>query len=489
MHLFLKTLTLVLLIFSVSSGISQQMVGLQFSNFNGVHALYANPAGIADSRFRKHTNVFTTAVMFANDYAKLELPFTFRQWIFGNVPNEFRNQQGKIDWQTDWIKENTNGSPKNLYVGIENRGPAYMNRLGKIAAFAVATRTRSSLQLNRVSESFINFGKSIVENKNLQNLPIDDNRFALNVNSYQELSFSLACVIHNKNAHYAKVGGTAKYLMGLGSGYIINNGFSMRGLGGDSVIVNNSDISVGFTKGALLNRFAGGLYNWAMPSVSDIAGGGLGWDAGFIYEYRPKKMDFLTSGNRYLWKLSAAILDLGSITYSKNGNSFRIQNDQPVIISTDSGFRQAFALSIDSGIGFTRNFARQNMNYEEGSGKISVSIPSSLNIQFDWNVIKWLYVGVNWSQAVVSRREIALRRPSALTIIPRIENRWVEFSLPLNIYNDYKNVGMGMYARVGPVFLGTDNLVKSIERNSYSGMDFYFGFSSGIGSKKRKKKG
>lgn len=468
-------------------GLAQQLTGLQFSNFNGVHAIYTNPAGIADARFKKHSNIVTTAVMFANDYARLELPFTFKQWVFGNVPEAYQNSKGKIDWQGGWIKENLNGKPKNLFLGIENRGPAYMNRLGKKGAFAVATRTRGSIQLNQVAEPLIQYGKSLVDNQN-SITRITDSRFTLNVNSYQELGFTLAHVLINKKTHYAKVGGTAKYLMGLGTGYIVNNGFDINTSGADSFVINSSDVSVGFTQGALLDRFSRGVQQWALPSFSEIVGGGIGWDAGVIYEYRPDNTDFLTSKNRYLWKLSVSLLDMGSITYGKNAKTFLISNRVPVVVHADSGMSAAFAMGIDSGISFARTFAQKKMNYVEGSGRITTSIPSTLNIQFDWNVVKWLYVGVNWSQAVVSRRDIALRRPSSLIVVPRIENRWIECALPLCLYNDYKNVGMGWFTRVGPVFFGTDNLLRSINSNSYSGLDFYLGISTGIGSKKGKKK-
>ncbi len=469
------------------AGQAQQLTGLQFSNFNGVHAIYTNPAGIADARFKKHSNIVTTAVMFANDYARLDLPFTFKQWILGNVPEAYQNSNGKVDWQGSWIKENLNGKPKNMYLGIENRGPAYMNRLGKKGAFAVSSRTRGSIRLNQVAEPLIEYGKSLLNNQtNITR--ITDSRFTMNVNTYQELGFTLAHVLINKKTHYAKVGGTAKYLMGLGTGYIVNNGFDVNTSGADSFVINSSDVSVGFTQGALFDRFTRGVQQWALPSFSEVIGGGVGWDAGIIYEYRPNKTDFLTSNNRYLWKLSVSLLDMGSITYGKNAKTFRISNQSPVIVHSDSGLGAAFATGIDSGIRFARIIAQERMNYEEGSGRITTAIPSTVNIQFDWNVVKWLYVGVNWSQAVVSRREIALRRPSSLIVIPRIENRWFECAMPLCLYNDYKNVGMGWFTRIGPVFFGTDNLLKSINSNSYSGLDFYLGISTGLGSKKGKKK-
>lgn len=472
-----------------ANGMAQQLTGLQFSNFNGVHAIYTNPAGLADARFKRHSNVFTTAVMFANDYAKLEMPFSFKQWIFGNVPEENKNAKGNIDWQSSWIKEDVNGNPKNLFLGLENRGPAFMNRLGKNGAFAIATRTRSTFQLNQVAEPLIQYAKSLLDSQNVKLSSVTDNRFTLNMNAYQELSFSLARVVYQKKMHYLKIGGSAKYLIGLGSGYVINNGIKFNATGGDSVIVQQSDMAVGFTRGTVLERFSRGVYQWGRPSLSDITGGGFGWDAGFIYEYRPDRLDKITSANRYLYKLSVSLMDMGSITYGKNASTFRFGNQTPVKIHIDSGFTAAFAHNLDSGIRFSQSFAQKNFNYEEGSGRITSSIPSSVIIQMDWNVLKWFYLGINWNQAVVSRRQIASRQPSSLIIIPRIEHKWVEFAVPLSLNNDYKNVGMGLFTRLGPVFFGTDNLIKSISGNSYSGLDFYLGLSTGLGSHKSKKRG
>ena len=164
-----------------------------------------------------------------------------------------------------------------------------------------------------------------------------------------------------------------------------------------------------------------------------------------------------------------------------------MMNQMPVRIHMDSGWGAAFEHSLDSGIQFAQDFARSKMNYEEGTGRITTAIPSTLNIQFDWNVVKWFYVGVSWSQAVVSRRDIAFRRPSSLVVVPRLENRWVECAMPLTLYNDYKNVGLGWFTRIGPLFFGTDNLVTAIRSSRYSGMDFYLGISTGLGSKKKKK--
>jgi hypothetical protein len=473
----------------VNAALAQNFSGLQASNFNGVHAIYQNPAGIADCRFKKHSNLVTTGLMFSNDYASLALPFTFKEWITGNVPTQYLNASGNVQWQSAWLQENLNGKPKNVYLGVENRGPAYMSRLGRNGAFAIATRTKGALQVNNVSESLVILGKNSLDSGRLQSTQISDSRFAVNINSYQELSATFAHVLFNRKTHYMKVGGTAKYLMGLGTAYAINNGLNFTMNGRDSLQLNQSDVAVGYTQNALLTRLNSGAFQLAIPTLRDIIGNGFGWDAGVVFEYRPDKADFITSQNRYLLKVGASLLDMGKLTYGKQGKTYTIKNNTPVLIKLDSGFGKAFANGIDSGIDYARKYAQQNLNYTEGTGRIETALPSSLNIQVDWNVFKWFYVNVNWSQAVVSRRDIALRRPSSVVVMPRFESKWVECSVPLSVYNDYRNVGLGIYLRLGPVFFGTDNFIKSVNSNSYSSLDFYFGISTGLPGKKSKKKG
>lgn len=112
----------------------------------------------------------------------------------------------------------------------------------------------------------------------------------------------------------------------------------------------------------------------------------------------------------------------------------------------------------------------------------------TLSIQLDYNVFKWLYIGANWNQSLISKKAIAFRRPSSLSLIPRLETRGLEIAMPVLVYDDYKQFGLGFFTRIGPVYLGSDNLINSLSGNSINGLDFYFGVSTGISAKRSKKK-
>jgi hypothetical protein len=65
-----------------------------------------------------------------------------------------------------------------------------------------------------------------------------------------------------------------------------------------------------------------------------------------------------------------------------------------------------------------------------------------------------------------------------LVVVPRIETKWFEISTPISIYENYSQFGFGAFVRVGPVFVGTDNMLKSLNTTSHTGMNMYFGISS-----------
>lgn len=481
-----KVIIPALFLFLTANLKAQNFYGLQNSNFNGVHSMYINPAGIADSRYKIHGNLVTFGAQFVNDYMTLDAPFGLMDVVRGTVPDQYKNPDGSIKWDPAYLVENLNGKPKNVNFGAEFRGPAGMVNLGNKLAFAVGTRTRTGVQLYNVSEDLVRFAKSQLDSNPRSYTTITDNRFALNLNAYQEISATAAMLVLNRRAFYIKGGATVKYLMGLGSAYAINNGIDFKTLGGDSILINNSDLRVGHTSTEFLERLQNGTFAGSLPTFRNINGAGLGFDFGAVFEYRPELTDAVTSKNRYLLKGGVSLLDWGKISYGTNMKTYSASNNTPVLFTQDSAFSAAFDQGIDSGLSWMKQYARDNFNYSEGQGRTSASIPTTLNIQLDWNIFKMFYLGMNWTQSVVTRRDIAIRRPSSFVLLPRIETRIFEFTLPISVYNDYKEFGVGAYARIGPVFFGTDNLLRST-KNTYRGFDFYFGISSGIPAGKAKK--
>ena len=118
------------------------------------------------------------------------------------------------------------------------------------------------------------------------------------------------------------------------------------------------------------------------------------------------------------------------------------------------------------------------------SSGFSTTLPSAFNLQADIRFTKYFYTSLYWNQSLKGNNTTGMRSTSMLSIIPRIESKGFEFSMPITLSENYKNFYVGAYTRIGPVFFGSDNLggLLNVSSNSeFRGADIYGGISIGIG--------
>lgn len=78
----------------------------------------------------------------------------------------------------------------------------------------------------------------------------------------------------------------------------------------------------------------------------------------------------------------------------------------------------------------------------------------------------------------------SLKRPNTLAIVPRFERRWASVSLPI-VLNDWQSLRVGLAARLGWLYVGTDNIGSFVKKKRFTGIDVYVGlkinaFSMGL---------
>ncbi|MBU6324981.1 MAG: hypothetical protein KJS92_05785 [Bacteroidetes bacterium] len=466
---------------------AQSFNGLNISNFQGVHGMYINPSSIVDSRYKTHVNITAMGTSFYNDYLSLDLPFTLMQLIRGKVPASAKNPSGQIQWDNSWLVEQINGKPKNASYNLEWRGPAAMISLSKRLAVGAGMRTRLGINLNNVDENLARTLRSGIDTAYNRALS-KDNSFNLNMNSFQEVSGTMALVLVNKKSRYLKVGGTVKALFGIGSLYLNNKGLEVDSRNLDSLTINRMDMEIGYSNSAFIQNLSKGVLSASMPRP-DMNGFGIGYDLGATMEWRPEATEALQGKNRYLLRLGVALLDMGGINYKRNVTSYSVSRNTPLLFNEDSAFNAAFQQGVDQGLNWMKDYAQRNLNYKEQQNSFRVNMPSTLSVQLDYNLFKSFYLGMLWNQSFVSRSSINFRRPSGIVFMPRFESRLFELSMPVSFNNDYTDAGLGAFLRLGPVYFGTDNLFRSIKTNAgFNGFNFYFGMSTGIGKSKKKQK-
>lgn len=491
-----KTLLATISLFSLSAP-AQTFLGLQHSNYGGIHQVGLNPANIADSRYRVYINGLTLGAGFNNDYLGLSLPFPMTNLLFGKVPAQYKNSNGGLVIEDNWLRENVNGKPKNMNLYVQFRTPGVMVKLTKGLSVGLQYKNTLSFQINDVAEPLARLARYGIDSSQGSvtfsgpnhfevGHTFGDNAFTINVNAFGELGATVAKTLINDDKMVLKVGATPKLLLGYATGYIKNRGVQIKAPGTDTIVFGQTDVEYGYTDPSYFADIK--TINLDLLN-SKLQGKGFGFDIGVTYEYKGAKGGTKNQKNNYLFRFGASLLDAGSIVYKQQVRNTHITNSGPdkTFVISDA-FSSAWQNNTQIGLHYTDSVMRTLFNVDTGAKTLRTKMPTTVNLQFDYNIFKFFYVGANLSQDFRGKKTIGMRKPSYIVVMPRIETRMFELNIPLGLMNDYKTGRIGFYLRVGPVFLGSDNAIGLIKSNNVNGIDVYFGISTGIPSKKKKDK-
>ncbi len=468
---------------------AQSWVGISASNYNGTNGLALNPANIADSRYRTYVNLLGGDFSFYNTYLTLDAPYSAWQLARDRVPGRYRNAEGEIVFKPEYLRESLNGRAKYASISAEVRLPTLFFSFGaqQQQSVAVGSRVRALVQGNGVSEEVARlsrYGLYKADDLGLAFKALQDNRFAINLNAYQEFAGTYARTLTPNARHFFKAGLTLKYLVGLGSGYINNQGLGYTVYEGDSIQVRSRSLTYGYTDYKYYdNDFKiSNLYN------KNRLGRGLGLDLGLVYEFRPdhEKYDYVMddetraneTANKYRLRLGLGLTDLGRVKY-----------DAPAYVSASQ-----LAATTTLQLGSLDTLSFRNLRYvdalvqklvgvEGRTTSFKSQLPRALNLSADYHLGRSWYLGLLWQQNLLGRYAVGARTFSQLALTPRFERRRFEASVPLILANDYRSLQVGAMLRFSTLFVGSDNLAGLFGGTTFRGYNLYFGV--GIGLKRR----
>jgi hypothetical protein len=483
LHTYLKRVFSVLgLLLVAHAGVGQGWTGLALSNYGGTNNLYINPATLADSRHKFYLSALGGGINFYNTYLQLDLPAPAKEFINGD--RKFRSE---------YLNEQLSGGEKSASITAEGRLPGLMLSLGPRSGLAFTNRVRTFMQVSNVSESLARlarYGLDDADRLGLANRLLNDNSFNLTAGAYHEFALSYARTLTLNQEHFWKAGFTAKYLVGLGGGYILNDGTQYQVYGRDSIQLQNRNLSYGFTNT--------NFYDQSGFGVGTLYGGqrlgrGFGLDLGVMYEWRPNYEKYAynmdgkdwtdNSRNKYRLRLGLALTDLGAITYS---------NDQYVRQAQLANSRtlqlgQLDTLDIDN-LNDVAPTLQRLVGLSSQSRSFKSALPTTLRLTADYRLINHLYTGLIWTQSLLPASTIGQRSISSLALIPRIEFSHLEVAVPLMLANRYQKLQVGAMVRLGPLFVGSDNLGGLFNLTTTTGADVYFGLGFALHNHRHKDK-
>ena len=291
MNLHFNKILIGLLLISFNGNINaQHWLGQSISNYGGTNAVYTNPASLGSNKYKVYVNAAGFGLNVTNDYVSWGAPFSVRDLISDDIPSQYKDSTGNVDFQSNWLTQKINGKNKNFYMEMEVRGPAAMYRISEKSAISFSTRSRIGFNITNVSESLAKLAVNGIDTTGINSkttVNIGDNfdnmRMRIAALSYQEYALSFGKEFLEVKSMRIKFGATAKFLVGNAYAYAQGDNIDFKVSGQDSIQVNDASFRYGYSN---LEEFEDFSPNSLLPSFNGDYG--FGWDAGVIVEYDPK---------------------------------------------------------------------------------------------------------------------------------------------------------------------------------------------------------
>lgn len=454
-------------------GYTQNLLGIATSRFGGTNRLYINPALAADSPAKFYLNVATANGHVDNNYVRYQAPYSLLSLITNTVPSQYRASDGSVKFETDYTHEILNGKPKNGTMWGEVRGPSFLVKVGEGSALALSTRFRGAAQIVNASEPLLSSVRASLGNGSLYALPTSDNKFSANTSTYSEIGLTYATTLLNEEGRKLLFGTTAKFLIGYNAQQLINRGMDYRVYSDPSkatvayLEVDRLNATLAYTsylQGRSINPST--LFSGASP------GRGFGLDLGFTY------IDQYDEDSPTL-QLGVAVTDIGGLTYKGQQYDYTDADlaAHPVqFLSTDFN-------SLNSGSSIIEVIQNKlNTGRQPDSNTFREGLPTSLNLTADYQLPGGLGINLTYLLDLRSVQAMAIHQPTLLAVTPRYDARWLSLAVPIAYLNGGLTAGASV--RLGPAWLGTDNLLGLIGSSTNGikprGSDIYLGVAFGI---------
>lgn len=461
----MKKLVLLALLFLSIEGIqAQSFIGFLTDNYSGVNSVIANPAHIADSRFKTDIHLAGASAFFTNDYYGVKVTDAIKEGY---------------DFDLDATKSPTTNNNGNVNVDV--MGPAFMFNLDKSSSLAVFTRVRAFANAKELNGETIDRLDDDIDANDDYN--INEGDIYGSGNAWAEVGLTYARTIFQKEQHYLKGGLSLKYLKGLGSAYLtgrnIDVNYDADGTALPGGFTTGSYASTGTVTYGKFTDFEDDNYEYEVPKNAN----GFGVDLGFVYELRPDHASYNTTNsngdvdlhkdkNKYKLKIGLSITDLGSINY-KDGladnydiNATVSEEDIENAEDIDTLFDDLYTLT-----------SEQN--------NIKAFMPTALHLNADLNLSNHFYLNLNTDLSLASKSKANVSRISNIvSLTPRFESKWFSFYVPLSVvqYNGFQ-VGAGL--RAGPLYIGSGSLI-SLFSSETNGADVFAGLKIPVYQSRKK---
>nr|MBP6732595.1 OmpA family protein [Chitinophagales bacterium] len=209
-------------------------------------------------------------------------------------------------------------------------------------------------------------------------------------------------------------------------------------------------------------------FKYAAPSV--------GFDIGAEYQWRPKKdkykyqMDckdeWRFDKNRYTLAVGFSLVDMGAIRFKKGEYSGSFKADIQNWLVKDAKFPDGLQ-SIDDTIR-----SRFTLT-DDGKKTFTMILPTRINLFLDYNIAYGF--GLNLAGVIspnMAKNRNMVHHTSSVTFTPKYDHAWFGAYLPMT-YDALGNFSFGTTLRMGPLIVGTSDLLGLFAKKFVSNADIH----------------
>ena len=436
-----RILLLVACISCTTVSLAQERLGLANSNYAGTTGMPLNPSCMVDSKAWLDINLVGVDAFAWNNFVYLSKNdfYFFRDVPSGNVASP---------------KYKMNGKEKHGAINLRVDGPSFTLSHGK-NAFGFHTAARTFVSFEDFLEPSAVYIYEGLDYDPQQNITYNQQKMGAYATAWAEIGLSYGRIVYQEGKDMINVGGTAKYLMGIGHMSVYMDELN-------HTVVSDEDWNI--------SNFSG---QYAMTEPGVATGHGFAVDLGVTYkrmledvgDYAPHTAQSDCGTIDYKYKIGVSLLDMGGINFNKNSLIRKFNNST----TTWENYPDAEVNSInDIDALIASQFASDAGTMTSGT-RYGVALPSAISVQFDYNIGKNFYANATWVQGFkLSKRTTGIRR-SIIGITPRYEIKWFEAALPISLY-DYRSPQVGLAFRFYNITIGSDNILPFfVPMNVYSG--------------------
>lgn len=348
--------------------------------------------------------------------------------------------------------------------------------LDKSHAFAFGVNIRGYTQ---AATTKLNFTDSVKGPRSFLSLNEQNRSIEINLASsaWLEIYGSYGLNIWDRETSSLNGGASFKISRSLAGGFVKVNNVQVE----KEQLPNDEEIYK-IAQGNARYGYSANLGDGTSISPSDFLSGsktGFAVDLGVEYLVKTQAVtnvyDDDNAGIEYEWKIGVSLLDLGwnQFAYSSESRSVSVLEK-----NISSGvLTQKFADTKDLG-SFNDSLATIVTNIDPLTGNFKIMNPARAVVNVDRYVQGNIYVNAELALNLASneKNNIAVKESRLVTITPRWETRKFGVYVPVQ-YTRHGNIWIGGAVKIGPLLLGTHNLLNTFFKNKYLGGGAYLAFT------------